>query len=50
MSDCDILIDTNLALHFPPIDQIDWCAFAGRAACAVDGAIPTIRVLCATNG
>lgn len=35
MSECDILIDTNLVLHFQPIDQIDWCALTECDRCTL---------------
>jgi hypothetical protein len=31
----DILIDTNIALHFKRLDQIDWCELAGVAKCSL---------------
>lgn len=35
MESCAILPDTNLALHFQPIEQIDWNALTGCADCLV---------------
>lgn len=35
MTDCDIFIDTNLVLHFQPIDQIDWCSLTGSTQCTI---------------
>lgn len=35
MSDCAILIDTNLVLHFRAIDQIDWPSIAGCLSCTL---------------
>jgi hypothetical protein len=31
----DIIIDTNLLLHFRRPDEIDWCALAGEKSCAI---------------
>jgi len=31
----DILLDTNIALHFKRMDLIDWCELAGVAPCAL---------------
>jgi hypothetical protein len=35
MEKCAILPDTNVALHFQPIDQIDWNALTGCGECIV---------------
>lgn len=35
MTSCAIFIDTNLVLHFKPIDQIDWPAVTGYDECAL---------------
>ncbi|WP_422358270.1 hypothetical protein [Qipengyuania flava] len=35
MESCDILIDTNIALHFPRIDQLDWPDLAGCRTCTI---------------
>ena len=35
MNECDILIDTNIALHFPRIDQIDWPDLTGCRTCTI---------------
>lgn len=35
MNNCDILIDTNIALHFPRIDQIDWPDLTGCRTCTI---------------
>jgi hypothetical protein len=35
MEQCAILPDTNLALHFQPIEQIDWNALTGCSNCVV---------------
>jgi rRNA-processing protein FCF1 len=31
----DILVDTNLILHFRRLDELDWCELAGTAPCRV---------------
>ena len=35
MDACEILLDTNLALHFPRLDQINWPALSGCKACTI---------------
>lgn len=35
MDSCDILIDTNIALHFPRIDQLDWPGLTGCRTCTI---------------
>ena len=35
MTACDILIDTNLVLHFRPIDQVDWRSLTGFDRCTL---------------
>jgi hypothetical protein len=35
MTSCEIILDTNIALHFPRFDQLDWPALSGHRECAV---------------
>jgi hypothetical protein len=35
MTTCAILIDTNLVLHYQPIDQVDWPSISGFDDCAL---------------
>ncbi len=35
MDSCDILIDANIALHFPRIDQLDWPGLTGCRTCTI---------------
>jgi len=34
-SQMDILIDTNLVLHFRRVEELDWCKLAGASACSI---------------
>lgn len=45
MSSCAILIDTNVALHFLPIDQIDWPGIAQCKSCVLIVAPVLLREL-----
>ena len=35
MTSCEIILDRNIALHFPRLDQLDWPALSGHRECAV---------------
>lgn len=45
MDICAILIDADVALHFPPIDQIDSLGIAGTSSCIVVVAPISLREL-----